>query len=429
MRLGRRAAGPWPSEQLGLLERWYAAQPVARVAGCILEFAEPLDRAKLASALTALSARHSTALEVTLGRTSSGAHRFAACASRTVPFADEPTEDPWSIAERELTASFPHGEPLWRVRLDSTGRGVVAVFHHVIADGISTSIFARELLALLRGEPLAPLERRRLPLDGRIDLRPTLGLLAREAMKDARRTLPADYRGPAEDRGPRRTRLYPLELPAELLKNLVDRTRAMEVTGHAALCLAGLVAVAAGHTGFPLRASLLSPVSLRPRASPAPTGFGVFLCGHEAVQRLSASDPFWRAVGAYRDELRSALPEAYERIGLLRFAGNLSARAEKMTNEPNARTSTLEVSNLGRLDGLQDAKVWFVQGNHYHGPLFNLSVGTCTATGVLRASLSVADPVIDPDTARAFVRGIVRALEHAVMGSPTLGDVLGALAQ
>jgi hypothetical protein len=320
VRMGRRVSDPWPWEQWGLSELWYAAQPVARVAGCILEFAAPPDTAKVAAALTALRERHSDALGVTLARTSAGRRHFARCTSQPSHFADEAIADPWSLAERELVTSFPDGGPLWRVRMTSTRRALVAV-----------------------------------------------------------------------------------------------------------LCMAALVAVAASHEGFPLRAQLLSPVSLRAQASPVPAGFGAFICAHETLHHLLASDSFWRAAEAYGLELRGVLPAAHERVGLLRFAGDLAARAAKMTNVPNARTGTLEVSNLGRLDGLDGTPVWFIQGNHYHGPLFNLTVGTCALTGVLRATLSVAEPVVAAATASAFVQDTARALEHVARGSHTLGEVLAAL--
>jgi hypothetical protein len=425
LRIGRRPAS-WSSARLDVLERWYAAQPVARVAGAVLELDAPLDHAALRGALTRLRERHAHALNVTLS-VRAKEYGFVPCEREPLPLETE-ASDPWTVAEQELGAAFPAGAPLWRVRVTGEGKTLVAVFHHVVADGVSTSVFARELLASLRGEALPGLPAPRLPLEACLDVRPSVGVLAREAARDFRGASPSYFRGPRAELGPRRTRLYPFELPEALVQTLAVRARAEGTTVHAALCGAGLVAAAAASDGFPLNARVTSPISLRARMSPAPAGMGVFICAHDSDQRADVDTPFWRQAEVYGRELARALPEAYERVGLLRFAGDLSAYATRLsTDNPNARTGTLEVSNLGRVNGLNGARVWFIQGNHYHGPLFNLTVGTSAETGVLRATLAVAEPVVAERAARAFVRDTRRALEIAAAQSGTMGELLSEI--
>jgi hypothetical protein len=135
---------------------------------------------------------------------------------------------------------------------------------------------------------------------------------------------------------------------------------------------------------------------------------------------------FWCFAEAYAGRLRAALPESYQRLGLLRFAGDLGKRAERLGLLPNARTATLEVSNLGRVEGLGGARLWFFQKNHYHGPLFNLSVATCAESGVLRATLAVPSPVVGSAEASAFVRRFERVLVRAVDRDLSLQEALEA---
>jgi hypothetical protein len=166
LKLGPRAPDPWPPTELGVLERWYAAQPVPRVAGFVLELERAVSPEALRRALEALCARYPDALAVTLVHDRRGEPRFARC-ERGLPLTLAESDDAWALAARGLHAPFPDDRPLWRVDLTPSGRSLVATFHHVIADGMSAAIFARELLALLRGACLPPRTTPRQPLDAR----------------------------------------------------------------------------------------------------------------------------------------------------------------------------------------------------------------------------------------------------------------------
>lgn len=415
------------AQSLGLLERWYAAQPVVRVAGCVLELESPVDEQALGAALERLRAQHAPALDVTLAETDGGELRFAPANGAPLPVEIDASPETWETAARQLEVPFPEGALLWRVRVVAGRRAVVAVFHHVIADGMSTAVFARGLLAALRGGGAAGPVEARVPLEERLDVRPSLRLFLREAARSVRRPAISDFRGPREDRGPLRTRLHPFEIGESVVRALTARSRAAQATVHTALSGAGLVAAAALH-GLPLEARLATPISLRSRLSPAPAGMGVFICGHDSDRLVTAGTRFWSLAKSYRDELTGALPEAYERVGLSRFAGDLRKLATKIAGEhPNARTGTLEVSNLGRQDGLGGANVWFIQGNHYHGPLYNVTAGTCAETEVLRATLAVADRLVDEGTANAFVRHVTRTLERVASSDATFGELVQSL--
>src|SRR5690606_28166429 len=175
---------------------------------------------------------------------------------------------------------------------------------------------------------------------------------------------------------------------------------------------------------FVLRARLLSPISLRGLARPNPTDMGVYLCGLESDPALALEQSLWRFAEAYAGQLKNALPEAYQRLGLLRFVGDLRKRAQDLEGRANARTATLEVSNLGAVDGLGDTRFWFIQGNHYHGPLFNLSVATCAQRGVLRGTLATPAPGVAPQVASRFVRVFERAVAACAQGEVTFGAFL-----
>jgi hypothetical protein len=419
VRVGFRAPRSWPAERLGLLERWYAAQPVPRVAGCIIELDAPLGDGAVLTALEQLRRRHPAALDVTLA-----AGKFRPCVSPMLPVAHATSADVWTLAEADLLQPFPEGGRLWRVSVASELRALVVTFHHVIADGLSVCVFVREFLSALRGERLSPEPEPRLPLEARADVRPSLRRLVAEASAGK---APSFFAGPEELGVAFRTRLRRLELSAPLVQALAARARSEGATVHAALCAAGLAAVAIVHDGLPLNARLVSPISLRARLSPVPEGMGNFIGGLDTDHRLVSGEPFWSFAARYTKQLRDAATTLDEQAGLLRFAGDLTAFAKKIAaSHPNGRTATFEVSNDGRVEGIAGAKVWFLQGNHYHGPLYNLTVGTCASTNVLRATLAVPEPLVADADAGRFLQALKSNLERAMAENVTFGDLAGA---
>src|SRR6185312_7134467 len=97
--------------------------------------------------------------------------------------------------------------------------------------------------------------------------------------------------------------------------------------------VAGIVATAASGPGFPLTARVDTPMSLRPHLALPALTMGVYICGHESDERASGYEPFWRFAAEYGRKLQSALPAAYQRIGLLAFAKDVRAVAASREND------------------------------------------------------------------------------------------------
>ncbi|MCI4061312.1 amino acid adenylation domain-containing protein [Micromonospora sp. R77] len=133
----------------------YVTTPMWRVHG-------PLDRARLAAALDTVVARHDALRAVFLER--DGTPRVVLARSidvpvdwRTASSADEVTAQAGAEAERpfDLTTG-----PLLRVvvwRLSDTEHVLLAAMHHIVSDGWSVNLFARELAAAYADEPLPEL--------------------------------------------------------------------------------------------------------------------------------------------------------------------------------------------------------------------------------------------------------------------------------
>jgi hypothetical protein len=294
---------------------------------------------------------------------------------------------------------------------------VLAAFDHVIADGVSAGIFAAELGALLAGDPLLPVpDDGAVPLDARLDLRPSAGVLARafRGVADASVLLtPRDaVPVPAMQTG-----ISATKIPRELVDALVVQGRRHAVSLHAVLSAASLsAALEALEVGRGIL-RLTTPISLRERCQPVPSGIGVFISGIDTELEVSQTEDPWLVARRVRDDIAHKRPDAHRRVGLLKFAGDLTSLALKYERAASGRTATVEVSNIGRVIGVPTgAAVWLTQGAHYHAALFVMTVATSDSDGALRCCLSYPEPLVDAARAAKFMQAFEVAL-HAMRTS------------
>jgi hypothetical protein len=404
--LGRKYS---PSAQcLGLLQRWYVVQPTQRIVASVLELATPVDDQPLEQALRQLCARHPSALGVCEQRTATRLRLRPLTAADPLPWSDASNEAVWPLTATLLHRQFKVGAPLFRIAVTHDRRCVVSVFDHAIADGVSAVLFARELACLLAGQTLSPAIDDALPLDARLDLRPSIGALLR-SLRSGRDIVRAPETSNIAT--PLCTRLMPLLVERASVDALLAQAREHGVTLHAVLASAALLAAfeVLNADGKMLR--LHTPISLRARCSPRPVGMGVFIAGIDTDLALSVRDEAWSIAQRCMQDLTRKTPDAHRAVGLLAFAGELTALARSYEAQAHGRTATVEVSNLGVVRGVPSgASIWMTQGAHYHAALFVLSVTTNDNDGALRCCLSFPDPLIDQACAVRFIDAFERRL-------------------
>jgi hypothetical protein len=404
-----------PSErQLGLMQRWYAAQPTQRVVVAVLELAAPIANDELERALRVLCARQPDALGVCVARSPARVRLRPLMAADVLPW-QASDEELWPLSASLLHRPFAPGAPLFRVALAAQRRALVCAFDHLVADGVSAALFACELARLLAGETLEALpEHTALPLDARLDLRPSLPGLLRALRKDRVGDL---WLVPtrANTTKPFRTRVIAQPCAADHVGALLVQARRHGVTLHAVLSAAALLAAAEALDASQGNLRLATPISLRERCEPVPSGMGVFIAGIETDIRLAPDDDVWSVASRCMRDLVRKRPAAHREVGLLAFAGDLEALAKKYEAEAHGRTATVEVSNVGRVRGMpHGSALWLTQGAHYHAPLFVLTIATSDSDGALRCCLSCPEPLIDQPRAASFMRAFERRLLSAL---------------
>eukprot|EP00741_Cyanophora_paradoxa_P012466 tig00020610_g12045.t1 len=254
-RFGRRHAVPIESRgaaggvaPLGLLERWYAAQPEPRIFCTAAELDEPLDltRERLVAAMRDVASRHallrasllvgpeeeaprpSCAAYACFGpRGGDPAPRFLVRSveefgrlEAELPVRVEAAGRAWpeafaqlaNAAFRDAGSAAAQRELLWKLlylppapaspdasRDPGRGRGgsLLLVFHHVIGDGLSAASVTLELLEALARPAPAPAPAPPLdPLENKLDVRAQLGDIVRAFFLSDRKE--AGYLGPPE---------------------------------------------------------------------------------------------------------------------------------------------------------------------------------------------------------------------------------------
>ena len=416
---------------LGLQQRWYAAQPTQRVVISVLELSTPVGRDSIELAVRGMCARH-RALGVCEVRSPSELRVRPLTAADAVPWFDAAGSDAWQLSAAMVQRPFVGNAPLFRVALSADGLFVVAGFDHLIADGISAGIFAAELGSFIAGDALLPTAAdAELPLDARLDIRPSVGVLSRAFRCGAAQVVllaPAssatDVNAPSSAL---RTQILASKLPRELIDALIKEARWHSLTLHAVLSAAALLAALEALDTKRSWLRLTTPISLRDQCRPVPNGIGVFIAGVESELEVSAIDEPWLVARRCRDDIARQRPEAHRTVGLLALAGDLASLAAKYERTANGRTSTVEVSNVGRITGVPSgAAVWLTQGAHYHAATFVLTVATSDSDGSLRCCLSYPEPLIERDRAARFMRAFERSLLEMREGSTSAVSAVDA---
>jgi hypothetical protein len=408
--IGRRF--PQSGGPLGLQQRWYTAQPTHRVVISVLELRAPIARESVEIAVRAMCARHPSALGVCVERSRRRLCLRPLTAADAVPWIDAADRDLWTLVAAMLHCTFSLDAPLFRVARSSDGRHIVTAFDHVIADGVSAGIFAAELGSLLAGDALLPTAAdAALPVDARLDLRPSIGVLARVFGQAARKDLLLTPNPVPAGSHELRTQILAHAFSRDLVDSLIGAARQRALTLQAVMSSASLLAAieVLGENRGALR--ITTPISVREQCRPKPDGIGVFIAGIDTDLEVSADDDPWQLACRYRDAIAHRRPDAHRTVGLLAFAGDLEARATKFEQTAHGRTATVEVSNVGRVIGVpHGAAVWLTQGVHYHAALFVLTVATSDSDGALRCCLSYPEPLIDRERAESFMRAFERRL-------------------
>ncbi|HTU63907.1 MAG TPA: hypothetical protein VMF89_35825 [Polyangiales bacterium] len=395
-------------EQIGLLQRWYAAQPTQRIIVAIIELAQAPDDPALESALRALCMNHPHALGMCLARSTSELSMRPLTPQDAAPLyvPREPIHDAWQLAEHIVHVPFEPGGPLFRVARVGKSRRLVCAFDHIMFDGISAAQLACALARSLAGtQPTAAEPDAYLPLDARLDLRPSAAQIVKALRPRPTPALPLFAREPAA----LRTQISRCEIDSTDIERLRTRAHQSNVTLHAALSAFALLAAAEalGIQEGSLR--LHTPVSLRSRCRPEPRGFGVYIAGVDSDLEVSPLTDPWQLARRYADDLARDKPNAPGQLGLLALAGDLRERARELEKQQHGRTAALEVSNVGRmLDVPHDTAIWLSQGAHYHAPLLVLTV--LESAGVVRACLSTPHPLVAPEQASRFIQAFVERL-------------------
>ena len=399
-------------EPIGLLQRWYAAQPTQRIIVAIIELGQAVDDPALASALRALCVNHPHALGVCIARSTSELSMRPLTPQDALPLyvPPEPIDDAWLLAEHVVHVPFEAGSPLIRVARAGADKQLVCAFDHIMFDGISAAALASALARALTGtQPRAAEPDAHLPLDARLDLRPTAAQVVRALRPRPAPVLPLLVQEPPA----LRTRIVRCEVESTDIERLRARAHQVGVTLHAALSAFALLAAAEALGVQQGSLRLHTPVSLRSRCRPEPHGFGVYIAGVDSDLEVSPlSDP-WQLARRYADDLARDKPNAPGQLGLLALAGDLGARARELEKKDCGRTAALEVSNVGRLlDVPHGTRIWLTQGAHYHAPLLVLTL--LETAGVMRACLSTPHPLVDVEQASRFIRAFTERLAAVV---------------
>jgi hypothetical protein len=393
---------------IGLLQRWYAAQPTQRIIVAIIELAQAVEEPALESAVRALCASHPHALGICLVRSMGELSLRPLTPRDALPLytQPEPVSDAWALAEQLVHMQFQPGSPLFRVARAAHGKQLVCAFDHIMFDGISAAQLACALARSLAGtQPTAAEADADLPLDARLDLRPSAAQLVRALRPRPAPVLPLFQRESAA----LQTRIARCEIDSTDIERLRARAHRAGVTLHAALSAFALLAAAEalGIQQGSLR--LHTPVSLRSRCRPEPRGFGVYIAGVDSDLEVSPLTDPWILARQYADDLAREKPNAPGQLGLLALAGDLRERARELEAKEHGRTAALELSNVGRiLDVPHGTAIWLSQGAHYHAPLLVLTV--LESAGVVRACLSTPHPLVDSEQAASFIRSFSERL-------------------
>eukprot|EP00343_Euplotes_focardii_P011126 CAMPEP_0205830666 /NCGR_PEP_ID=MMETSP0206-20130828/41767_1 /ASSEMBLY_ACC=CAM_ASM_000279 /TAXON_ID=36767 /ORGANISM="Euplotes focardii, Strain TN1" /LENGTH=485 /DNA_ID=CAMNT_0053134541 /DNA_START=29 /DNA_END=1486 /DNA_ORIENTATION=- len=433
------------SRRLGLLERWYSA---SHETGVMLNFCTvvschstlPLRLADFQEAVACVC-RTLPLLRATIVDDDASPYfeEISNFQGVEVTRVQRVTADTWErLVESENVKPFPYAKgpaPLWRVHLvDCEGSPgdfeLVVTVHHGIADGRANMHICRQLLkAYARardGSPpsSAPVpldsDTAALPLDGLVDLRPSVGFVAKLLLAH-KLGVGVPERGwlgrPAEPEA-RSGHVLSGEFTSDETSAIVARCRAEQVTVHALAVAASLIAAAAaeaegskkGGGRDTLKFGCSTAIDMRGRLAgpaPAPSTLGALVCDVKCVLPVRPDSAVWslarEAWGA------GANPTGgLQTIGVLEHAGpSLWKTVRELRAKSSAgRSAAVCVSNLGVVKfEAQYGEVHVKSARHAQlklgeGPVFNLAMAT--TAGVLAYAFTYTVPNVSHEQARRF---------------------------
>eukprot|EP01012_Entosiphon_sulcatum_P015496 TRINITY_DN20446_c0_g2_i1.p1 TRINITY_DN20446_c0_g2~~TRINITY_DN20446_c0_g2_i1.p1 ORF type:complete len:451 (+),score=63.29 TRINITY_DN20446_c0_g2_i1:32-1384(+) len=426
-RVGKRSKpGDFPAAggvrgKMGLLERWYAEQPIPRVAAAAATFpgAAP-DVESVRHALERLCGKYPQQLTTALLYSENALPSF--CLESNPPIDVKLVRDSvrHSLEQAVNTRFSPKGA-LWFVRIvvepDAEGKEytLLAGFHHVLADGLAITAFLAELVdGLQHKESVTASPSPSPPLEVLLDVRPQVSTLLSVLLFKSKSQPKEAFLLPGGPTGmPARTTVLTGCTQAAPLQAVAKK---WGTTVHSVLCVAALRAYAAisgAVTATPL--ALTFPVSLRNQCTGCPR-LGVFITSVDekftAGEITSSSGPVLakRISGIAKSKLAAA-PQT---LGLLAFVSGSwrDLIVEMAGGSETGRTAHVEVSNLGRVTTPAGCtQMWFSQGNHYHGPVFVISVATVGDT--LSYTICASEEHVRPIDGTRFIETFQAQLRNA----------------
>lgn len=438
-----RGRSPGPRRPLGNTERliWEFNRIAPLGTSAALHLTGPMDGHLLERALALVQERHPL-LRARVD--DSGTPAYTEDGGAPIPLSVEPRRDAshWLEAlEADLNQLWPPHGPLARVRLLSDGdaHDIILGLHHMMADGMSAMVLARELLAcaaaLSEGRPLGleqaperPALEDLLPPQARgaSGLKRAAGVAGEWGVHALRGLfiMPAEVSVPP---GQRRTRLLRLELTSEETALLGQRCRERGTTVHGALCAAMAQSLVAAFRHAPenraARAiACISPVNLRRMLEPAiGDEVGLYITPFGTAHPLSQVGDFWSLARAVRRELKEAMdggavfgPLTVQRaLPPLAFMQERALRlSEQLVPGP------LTVTNIGRVDEVEAGpfKLRNVAGAAPIGAVAGSGVALAVLTyaGIARLHLTYPEPLVSSARAESLARDALRRLRAAL---------------
>lgn len=397
----------------------------------------PLDEEELDAALRAVERRH----PLLRARYDRKRHRFVygEAAPITLRWLDAPKEEIDTFAEASLRhRRWDDDGPRAEVTLLKHALGhatLLVTLHHLVSDGSSGIIVARDILRALsgtlpEGAVPSPGQNAFFPegRGGAKDLFRSLSAMSKTLGVKPFRLKPERFVGPEE----RHVRLHAIDLSAEETSRLLERARRASSTAHGVLVAALGRAVAAEGAGErTLR--VLHPIDFR-RMLDGKTekkigdavGYYVSSVETDFVVQGTALEPLARTISSEVHRRRAAgepflsAPSAGKLVNLL--GAFMSPARFRETAERSLLPNTFALTNLGRLEALglereigqrTVLRASFVAAGSVVGSLF--ASATCF-DDALSLRIGAVEPLIAPETAKRIVtrvRDDLAAYVHA----------------
>jgi hypothetical protein len=403
----------------------------------VLEVHGPVTETLLVKAFAHLEKRHRVLRARITSRGGSMCWAEGAAISPRISIIDHaPPGGLEALTEMELHRMYSAThDRLWRctwIPLSRDRHWIILALHHAVADGISSMIIVRDLLATcsaLVGVGELPPD---LPAGRTLDevLPPVtwLALLRHRARRLRSRLLgpppilPIERSAPPEER---RTRVIFGTVPGDLMLALQAGARSRHATINGVLAAALLESVREVLGRLPL-VPVNHSVNMRGSAIPQ-NQVGCFVSNIITRHPLRARWSFWREAQSATAQLHRALDRGDAAAALLATRGKVAAAAAMMrraVDDPRTagRIGALSIANRGVISDLSAGPfrvaAWYpATSNHTFGNGIQVSCGTVGQT--LFFSLMYVMPLLSVASARRIADGFRECLMHVARNLPS----------